>query len=44
MDKLRLDMKAVDEIEPELRELNDTMNRMSSLPSEYTGKDKVNEW
>ncbi len=44
MDKLRLDMKAVDEIEPELRELNETMSRMSSLPSEYTGKDKVNEW
>ncbi|XP_072014515.1 vacuolar protein sorting-associated protein 28 homolog [Amphiura filiformis] len=44
MDKLRLDMKAVDEIEPELRELNDTMSRMGTLPTEYTGKDKVNEW
>ncbi|XP_071965068.1 vacuolar protein sorting-associated protein 28 homolog [Antedon mediterranea] len=44
MDKLRLDMKAVDEIEPELRELNDTMNRMSSLPDGYDGKEKVANW
>ncbi|XP_033124300.1 vacuolar protein sorting-associated protein 28 homolog [Anneissia japonica] len=44
MDKLRLDMKAVDEIEPELRELNDTMNRMSSLPADYDGKEKVAKW
>lgn len=44
MDKLRLDMKAVDEVEPEVRELMETMSRMGSLPAEYDGKEKINNW
>ncbi|XP_033644757.1 vacuolar protein sorting-associated protein 28 homolog [Asterias rubens] len=44
MDKLRLDMKAVDEIEPELRELSETMNKMSLLAEDFEGKEKVNSW
>ena len=44
MDKLRLDMKAVDEIEPELRELSETMNKMSLLTEDFEGKEKVNSW
>ena len=44
MDKLRLDMKAVDEVEPEVRELMETMTRMTLLPPEYDGKDKIGNW
>uniref|UniRef100_A0A8C7E2R4 Vacuolar protein sorting-associated protein 28 homolog n=1 Tax=Naja naja TaxID=35670 RepID=A0A8C7E2R4_NAJNA len=32
MDKLRLEIRAMDEIQPDLRELMETMNRMSHLP------------
>ncbi|XP_038057476.1 vacuolar protein sorting-associated protein 28 homolog [Patiria miniata] len=44
MDKLRLDMKAVDEIEPELRELGETMNKMNLLTEDFQGKEKVSSW
>nr|CAD7408706.1 unnamed protein product [Timema cristinae] len=44
MDKLRLDMKAMDELHPDLRDLMDTMNRLSILPSDFEGKQKVSEW
>nr|CAD7444015.1 unnamed protein product [Timema bartmani] len=44
MDKLRLDMKAMDELHPDLRDLMDTMNRLSILPSDFEGKEKVSEW
>ncbi|XP_041484337.1 vacuolar protein sorting-associated protein 28 homolog [Lytechinus variegatus] len=44
MDKLRLDMKAVDEVEPEVKELSETMGRMGSLPAEYDGKEKISKW
>ncbi|KAK2187079.1 hypothetical protein NP493_178g03081 [Ridgeia piscesae] len=41
MDKLRLEIKAMDEIYPDLRELMDTMNRLSMLTDDYEGKKKV---
>jgi ESCRT-I complex subunit VPS28 len=44
MDKLRLEIKATDEIQPDLRELMETMNRLSLLPADFEGKVKVNTW
>lgn len=44
MDKLRLGIKAMDELHPELRDLVDTMNRLSIIPESFEGKDKVRTW
>lgn len=44
MDKLRLEIRAMDELHPELSDLVDTMNRLSILPADYDGKQKVTEW
>ena len=37
MDKLRLEIKAKDELQPDMRDLLDTMNRLSVLPEEFEG-------
>ncbi|XP_060526536.1 vacuolar protein sorting-associated protein 28 homolog [Cylas formicarius] len=44
MDKLRLEIRAMDDLHPELRDLVDTMNRLSILPSDFEGKQKAAEW
>ncbi|XP_067946922.1 vacuolar protein sorting-associated protein 28 homolog [Watersipora subatra] len=44
MDALKLDQRSVDEVQPYLRELYDTMNRLSSLPANFDGKTKINGW
>ncbi|XP_038822380.1 vacuolar protein sorting-associated protein 28 homolog isoform X1 [Salvelinus namaycush] len=44
MDKLRLEIRAMDEIQPDLRELMETMNRMSNMPPDNEAKDKVTLW
>lgn len=44
MDKLRLGIKAMDELHPELRDLVDTMNRLSMIPEIFDGKTKVKSW
>lgn len=44
MDKLRLEIRAMDELQPDLRDLADTMNRLSLLPAEYEGRRKVADW
>lgn len=44
MDKLRLGIKAMDELHPELRDLVDTMNRLSLIPENFEGKTKVKTW
>ena len=44
MDKLRLGIKAMDELHPELRDLVDTMNRLSIIPENFEGKVKVKTW
>lgn len=44
MDKLKLDIKAMDELYPDLCDLMDTMNRLSLLTSDFEGKKKVSEW
>ncbi|RMZ97041.1 vacuolar sorting-associated 28 -like protein [Brachionus plicatilis] len=44
MDKLRLEIKANDEIQPDLRELIDVMSRINNLPTEFDGKSKLQKW
>ncbi|CAO1306926.1 unnamed protein product [Diamesa hyperborea] len=44
MDKLRLEIKAMDELHPELRDLVDTMNRLSLIPENFESKEKVRSW
>lgn len=44
MDKLRLEITAMDQIHPDLKDLADSMHRMSTLPSHFEGKKKVDEW
>lgn len=44
MDKMRLGIKANDELQPDLRELNDVMNRLSILPANFEGKTKIHKW
>lgn len=44
MDKLRLGIKANDDIQPDLRELIDVMNRLSLIPSNFEGKAKIQKW
>ncbi|CAG9571078.1 unnamed protein product [Danaus chrysippus] len=44
MDKLRLEFRAMDMIQPELRDLRDTMERLTMLPDDFEGKLKVQEW
>ncbi|CAB3232369.1 unnamed protein product [Arctia plantaginis] len=44
MDKLRLEFRAMDMIQPELRDLRDTMDRLTMLPDDFEGKIKVQEW
>lgn len=44
MDKLRLEIKAMDELNPELRDLVDTMDRLSIIPENFEGKEKVKSW
>uniref|UniRef100_A0A0K8RFZ9 Vacuolar protein sorting-associated protein 28 homolog n=1 Tax=Ixodes ricinus TaxID=34613 RepID=A0A0K8RFZ9_IXORI len=44
IDKLRLEIKSMDELQPDLRELSETMNRLSLIPADFEGKAKVDEW
>lgn len=44
MDKLRLEIKAKDELHLDISDLMDTMNRLSILPSDFEGKEKVRYW
>ncbi|CAB4016700.1 Hypothetical predicted protein [Paramuricea clavata] len=44
MDKLRLQIRATDEIHPDLRDLLDTMNSLSKLAEDFEGKVKVKTW
>ncbi|XP_074601356.1 vacuolar protein sorting 28 [Brevipalpus obovatus] len=43
-DKLRLNYKSTDEIQPDLLALQETMNRLSILPPEFEGKAKIHDW
>lgn len=44
MDKLRLQIRAMDEIHPDLRDLELTMDRLSILPEDFEGKVAVRKW
>lgn len=44
MDKLRLDIKAMDELHPDVRDLVDNMNRLSLIPESWDGKERVAAW
>ncbi|XP_054719608.1 vacuolar protein sorting-associated protein 28 homolog [Uloborus diversus] len=44
LDKLRLEMKSMDELQPDLKELYETMCRLTLVPADFDGKQKVNEW
>lgn len=44
MDKLRLDIRANDELQPDLRDLAETMARLSLIPDGFEGKEKINHW
>jgi ESCRT-I complex subunit VPS28 len=44
MDKLRLNIRANDELQPDIRDLFDVMNRLSLLPADFEGKFKVQKW
>jgi len=44
LDKLRLELKSMDELQPDLRELYDTMCRLTLVPADFEGKGKVYEW
>lgn len=41
MDKLRLQIRAMDELHPDVRDLVETMSRLSLLPADFEGKLKV---
>lgn len=44
MDRLRLEIKAMDELHPDVKELHEIMSRMSSLPPAFEGRVKVKKW
>lgn len=44
MDKLRLNIRANDDVQPDLRDLAETMARLSLIPDGFEGKEKINSW
>ena len=42
MDKLRLGISANDELQPDLVDLLDNMSRLSMIPQDFEGRNKVN--
>lgn len=43
-DRLKLGMKSMDELLPDLRELHETMRRLTMLPPTYEGIKRVESW
>ena len=44
MDKLRLNIHAMDEIQPDLRDLKLTLDRLSVVTEDFEGKLAVEKW
>lgn len=44
MDKLRLEIKAMDQLHPEFKDLVDAMHRLSLIPEGFEAKTKVETW
>lgn len=43
-DRLKLGMKSMDELLPDLKELHETMGRLTMLPTSYEGSNRVKIW
>lgn len=43
-DKLKLGMKSMDDLLPDLRELHETMGRLTILPPSFEGPNRVKSW
>lgn len=43
-DRLKLGMKSMDELLPDLRELHESMSRLTILPHTYEGSNRVKTW
>ena len=43
-DKLRLDILSMDELYIDLKDLHDSLNRLSILPADFEGKEKIGKW
>ena len=44
MDSLKLNMFAVDQIHPVLGDLMQSLNKVTSLPADFEGKNKIRNW
>ncbi len=44
MDSLKLEMKAVDELHPNVMDLMESINKVSALPPDHDSKTKVKHW
>lgn len=44
MDKLRLEIRSMDELYADLKDLSDSISRLSDLPTDFEGKEKVGKW
>lgn len=44
LDRIKLNMKSMDELLPDLRELHETMGRLTILPTSYEGSTRVKNW
>jgi len=44
MDRLKLDIRTADGLQHDLRDVYESMQRMSSLPADFEGKAKVKTW
>lgn len=44
LDKLRMDIKSMDEHFSDVKDLTDNLNTLSILPSDFEGKGKVEKW
>ena len=44
LDRLRLDIMANDQLQPDVKDLLDAMDKMRSLPKDFEGRKAVQRW
>jgi len=44
MDKLKLEMRSMDDLHGELKDLSDNLGRLSMIPAEWPSREKINNW
>ena len=44
MDKLKLDIRSMDELHGDMKDLNDSLGRLSLLPPGWGGRNKISHW